>query len=99
MAIVATAGFFYFEVWQYQRPFYANFTADTVNDFYNSFLQEIWNSNSIILVMEDSFKKDKYNLVYNVLKVIYPLIKNANSVIVSIGIISLPEGSNRSGQF
>ena len=44
--------------------------------------------------MEDSFKKNKYNLVYNAFKVIYPPVKNANSVIIGVEIISLLEKFN-----
>ena len=52
------------------------------------------NLNRIVLVVKDSFKKDKRDYVYDTLKEIYPSMENADSVIVSIGIISLPEGSN-----
>ena len=99
MAIVAAAGFFHSEVLKYQRPLYAKFAADTVKNFYNFFLREIRNPNSIVLVVEDSFEKDERDWVYDALKDIYPSMENADSVIVGVGIMSLPKGSNRSGQF
>ncbi len=94
MAVIAAAGLFYSKVQKYQRLFYDNFAVNTVKYFYNFFLQEIRNPNSIILVVEDSFKRDKCNYVYNMLKDIYPSIENADSIIVGIRIISLLEGSN-----
>ncbi|OCK99841.1 uncharacterized protein K441DRAFT_536057, partial [Cenococcum geophilum 1.58] len=81
------------------RLFHAKFTEDIVNYYYNFFLQELRNPNSIILIVEDSFKKDERNYVYSALKDIYLSIENADSIIVGIRIISLPKGSNRSGQF
>ena len=44
--------------------------------------------------MEDSFKKEERNYVYGALKDIYPSVENADSIIVGVRIISLPEGSN-----
>ncbi|XTI96186.1 hypothetical protein V2W45_1255000, partial [Cenococcum geophilum] len=53
----------------------------------------------IVLVIDDAFKNDKYKIVYDALKGIYPPIKNAESVIIGVAILSLLKGSNRSGQF
>ena len=94
IAVIAAAGLFYSKIQKYQRLFYDNFAVNTVKYFYNFFLQEIRNLNSIVFIVEDSFERDKRNYVYNTLKDIYLSIENANSVIVSIGIISLLKGSN-----
>jgi len=97
IAVIAAAAFFHSKVWQYQRPFYINFVEDTVNYYYNFLLRETRNPNSIILIVDNSFKGDERNYVYNTLKGIYPSMENAVSVIVGVGIMSLPEGSNQSG--
>ena len=99
IAVITATAFFHSEVFQYQRPSHADFAEDIVNYYYNFFIQEIQNPNSIILIVEDSFEKEERDYVYSALKDIYLSMENADSVIVSIGIISLPEGSNRSGQF
>ncbi|XTI90776.1 hypothetical protein V2W45_1190566, partial [Cenococcum geophilum] len=99
MAVITVIAFFHSEVFQYQRPSYADFAKDTVNYYYNFFIREIQNPNSIVLIVEDSFKKEERDYVYGALKDIYPSVENADSIIVGIRIISLPEGSNQSGQF
>ncbi|XTI83919.1 hypothetical protein V2W45_1225144, partial [Cenococcum geophilum] len=53
----------------------------------------------IVLIIDDAFKNNKYKIVYDALKGIYPPIKNAKSIIISVAILSLLKGSNRSGQF
>ncbi|XTI94931.1 hypothetical protein V2W45_1256624, partial [Cenococcum geophilum] len=48
----------------------------------------------IVLIINDAFKNNKYKMVYNALKGIYPPIKNAEFIIVSVVILSLLKGSN-----
>ena len=62
--------------------------------FKNFFRQEIRNLNKIVLTVDDTFKNNKYKIVYDVLKGIYPPMENAESIIISVTILSLPEGSN-----
>ncbi|XTI82771.1 hypothetical protein V2W45_1226042, partial [Cenococcum geophilum] len=50
--------------------------------------------NKIVLVIDDAFKNDKHEMVYDALKGIYPPIENAKSVIVGVAILSLLKGSN-----
>ncbi|XTI94937.1 hypothetical protein V2W45_1254841, partial [Cenococcum geophilum] len=81
------------------RPHYAKFPGDTLISFENLFGREIKNLDRIVLIIDNAFKNNKYEMVYNVLKSIYPPIENTKSVIVSVAILSLLKGSNRSGQF
>jgi len=62
--------------------------------FKNLFRREIRNLDRIILIIDNAFKNNKHKMVYNVLKGIYPPIENAKSIIISIAILSLLEGSN-----
>ena len=99
MALVATAAYFSSPVWQYQRPHYAEFPGDTLTSFENLLGREIRNPDRIVLVIDDAFENDEHEMVYDALKSIYPPMENAKSVIVGVAILSLPKGSNRSGQF
>jgi len=67
--------------------------------FKNLFGQEVQNPDKIILVINNAFKNNKHEIVYNTLKGIYPPIENTKSVIIGVMILSLPEGSNWRGQF
>ncbi|OCK99067.1 uncharacterized protein K441DRAFT_540233, partial [Cenococcum geophilum 1.58] len=81
------------------RPHYAKFLGDTLISFKNLFRQEIKNPDRIVLIINNAFENDKHKIVYNALKSIYPPIENTKSIIISVAILSLPKGSNRSGQF
>ena len=101
IGIVATAGFRYSPVFQWERPYHEKYPEDTFNSYKDLFSKIIQDPQYIVLAAEDRFDPDEAKkssakiLPDNEAKT----PKAGEKVIVGVACWKLEEGSKRVGQF
>ena len=101
IAVVATAGFFYSPLFAWERRYHTQYPEDTVKDYAKGFADFIRDPGSIVVVAEDSYRPDEHSqtkalITTNLDEKIY---QEGETVIVGVGALNLPPGSERIGQF
>lgn len=101
IAIVATAGFYYFPVFPWERRFHRGFPMDTFQSYEKMFADAIISPNYIALVLEDSHDPAEAEKTEATIKpdVNIPTPKAGDPVIVGVATWKLQPISTRRGQF
>lgn len=101
IGVVATAGFRYSPVFQWERPYHEKFPEDTLNSYKDLFAKIIQDRQYIVLVAEDYFDPDEAKkssaIVLPGSEANKP--KAGEKVVVGVACWKLEEGSKRVGQF
>lgn len=105
MAIAAAAGFWHSPVFQYERPHSNRYPNDTLASYRRLYQQAILDPKSVVLVVEDGYRKDEVTNAYDALSIVYPPLQDqlppeqmeSDSVIVGVGSVSLQAAKSRYG--
>lgn len=103
IAFVATAGFYYSTVNKFVRAYRDVYPEDTLADYKDRFHNAILDPDKILIVVEDIYRDNEDEAVYDALKRVHPDgppdLGEDNMVIVGVLIIVLQEDSHVRGQF
>ncbi|KAF2199338.1 hypothetical protein GQ43DRAFT_376509 [Delitschia confertaspora ATCC 74209] len=102
IATVAAAGFYWSPVFQFQRPYFADFPEDTFNSYFTEYESAIEDPGSVVIVSEDDVSEKDPDGLYEALRKVpstYPRQDANGKIIVGVCSITLNSGSGRVGQF
>ncbi|KAH9875244.1 hypothetical protein J1614_004735 [Plenodomus biglobosus] len=98
IAIVAASAFFWSPTFQFQRPRYKDFPADTVASYLSEYEAAIQNPACAVLVAEDIVERDEADHVYEALQGVYQSEHQTERAIVGVCSIVLKPDSVFLGQ-
>lgn len=102
IALVAAAAFHWSPVFQFQRPYFADFPDDTFASYFAQYKADIDDPATVVIVTEDAVNEREGEFVYEALRKapLSGLKSDPNTkVIVGVCSIDLKAGSARIGQF
>ncbi len=107
IAVVAAAGFCHSPVFKYERPHFNRYPYDTLASYRKEYHQAIIDPKTVVLVIEDDYKKDEVTRAYDALSIVYPSFHKgippeewpSRKMIVGVGSLRLQPHSARHGTF
>lgn len=99
IGIVATAGFWYSEVFAYERPYHAVFPEDTLLSYRHTFLSLIESREHIVFVATDKFDPDEGTKTKAIIPADddWPMPKPDDEVVIGVACWKLSPESDRKG--